>query len=1158
MPHNNVQFPSLQVVKWPTEPRQETHPISRFAIQMEEARSQPEPNRNRRPPNCLALTMRKARKSVCHHERRTPAEIQPGAQAGIVWNSTKLHTRFQIMVRMTVPRPGFHKALAPQTHMNTLDSSPSRPPGPLQTTNTFRPTDQPPPAKRQKTQPDTRRRGPGEEITDIEQDASWSDPRGSQTSFAHSVSPGIQEYQVVEESAKGTGRSNRRSRQPQTNYPPLMTGRVGRGGMSRPTENIDDNFDVLAPAPKPTPRQQRTARLISTRPNAITSDPADACILGQSTRPGQSPRSKKRPGHETADDQDELARGTSSRGSPPASTGQPIEGSPKNKSPSLSQRGDIKSTKWAGNRGDYATTGVSVAGAVCQPNFEFVANNSHGSCFLRPTDGPALRVFTDQTRPAEPYHWLKITGKANTLVHHPDSNLIKLSQSMDQASVPIGGLMLIKLSSNAEASWVVEWVRKHLTVHVVRAKEGAKLVQSYEKLHHEVAHSSSQASGRRLSDDTPARLPQATKGSPRENAAQIESVPASSRTPIRHQMQVSAQQTEAPLPQSGTVVEHVSTSARSLRTRQITQPGQTLEPPRVSAVRRWSDEHREWARDWNKPLILRRTTVDKEDIPRLDEGQCLNDNLIGYGLRYLFDVFKGRTADLHERVYLHNSFFYEKLKAGRGAINYDGVKNWTAKVDLLSYDYIIVPVNEHYHWWVAIICNPGKLDPASRRVSDDTRGLGHAIDRKVDGAASDVEMTDVTEKRPVQASTDKLEIVKSDLVVLVSDDKNVSIDLTSTSRPKQTKKPKPGARTYSPDDPRIITLDSLGSNHPLAIAHLKKYLFAEFEHKRNTVITEHPGALGMRAVNIPEQDNLCDCGVYLLGYIQEFVKDPDQFVRTLLQKESPDWKFNPSDLRNLWRETIFSERRQHLKPQLASKGKLEGSAAASTPKSSVEPSSHPSRDNTREVTNASNGKLGTETGFSEHITPTSASGSPMNVDTTQVNDASTEPARCAPQPTKESEQPQTSGMACAPSPQPPVPQRDGLDESAVPIPTVEGDPVLPTVEAPDAEELPSPPSQSRDGPRFLSALPSTPPRAPAEDKKPIVEVELVSFHSSHAPKSATKQGRSVPSSPAGARRRRAAKARPQHTSSHFVVDGGPVVERAEVVRSSDPIDLTDD
>jgi len=361
------------------------------------------------------------------------------------------------------------------------------------------------------------------------------------------------------------------------------------------------------------------------------------------------------------------------------------------------------------------------------------------------------------------------------------------------------------------------------------------------------------------------------------------------------------------------------------------------------------------------PLITRRTTVDKEDIPRLDEGQCLNDNLIGYGLRYLFDVLGHRASDLNKRVYLHNSFFYEKLKAPRGAINYEGVKSWTAKVELLSYDYIIVPVNEHYHWWVAIICNPGKLDPDAKGLPGKIQGSSNELEAKVDGVADDVEMTDITEKRssppPRASATDGIALVKSDIVDLVSDDKQVSIDLTATSRARQPRKPKPGAKPLNPGDPRIITLDSLGSTHPQAINHLKKYLLAEFEDKQGKIITEIPPNMGMRAMNIPEQNNLCDCGVYLLGYIQQFVRNPDEFIEKIVRKETFDWEFDPSDLRKIWRDTILGEQKRHR----TSQGNRAGSTAKSTPKQSVEPSRHPSQES--KVASASTGPREAETAF---------------------------------------------------------------------------------------------------------------------------------------------------------------------------------------------------
>jgi sentrin-specific protease 7 len=559
------------------------------------------------------------------------------------------------------------------------------------------------------------------------------------------------------------------------------------------------------------------------------------------------------------------------------------------------------------------------------------------------------------------------------------------------------------------------------------------------------------------------------------------------------------------------------------------------------------------------PLIIRRTTVDKEDIPRLDEGQCLNDNLIGYGLRYLFDVFDKRAKDLDKRVYFHNSFFYEKLKAGRGAINYDGVKNWTAKVDLLSYDYIVVPVNEHYHWWVAIICNPGKLDPDSRALPGKSQGPTDEAEGNIVRTATDVEMTDVTETRLLQSPTGP---AAADIVNLVSDDKDVSVDLTSASRTKQTKKSKSGARTYNLEDPRIITLDSLGSNHPQGINLLKKYLLAEFEHKRNKVITDLPQQLGMRATQIPEQDNLCDCGVYLLGYIQQFVRNPDEFVEIQLKRQSPDWKFDPSDLRELWRETILKE---HKEEQLKAKEKRESSAAKRTPKGSAEPSRDPSRE-AGEVSNASNSKRGTVMASSEEPASRKTSGAPANPGVCEGGGSSTKPAPRS-SPSNVSQQRQSSVTVPARSPQRP-PRQDSPDEVVVVLPAQEDGDVLPSVEAADVEELHNPPPPPPKDPKFLHQLSSSSTSESSDDEDIPKEVTPKAFYAPHGAMSTTKPKTAAPSSSSRVRRRRAAKAKaaPKHTDLRFAPrdslgqDLEPVVENAEMVRpsepQSEPIDLT--
>lgn len=121
---------------------------------------------------------------------------------------------------------------------------------------------------------------------------------------------------------------------------------------------------------------------------------------------------------------------------------------------------------------------------------------------------------------------------------------------------------------------------------------------------------------------------------------------------------------------------------------------------------------------WKKPLTYpkvgkKKTTVEWSDLERLDEGEFLNDNLISFYLRYLEQRLEEERPGLAKRVYFFNTFFFATLTnthKGRKRFNYEGVQKWTRSVDLFTYDYIIVPINEQAHWYLAIICNLPALD----------------------------------------------------------------------------------------------------------------------------------------------------------------------------------------------------------------------------------------------------------------------------------------------------------------------------------------------------------------------------------------------------------------------------------------------------------------
>lgn len=120
---------------------------------------------------------------------------------------------------------------------------------------------------------------------------------------------------------------------------------------------------------------------------------------------------------------------------------------------------------------------------------------------------------------------------------------------------------------------------------------------------------------------------------------------------------------------------------------------------------------------WTKSLIYpkvgkKKSTIDWSDLERLDEGQYLNDNLIGFYLRFLERQAEKKNPDLLKKVYFFNTFFFASLtntQRGKKPINYEGVQKWTRGIDLFTYDYVVVPINEATHWYVAIICNLPEL-----------------------------------------------------------------------------------------------------------------------------------------------------------------------------------------------------------------------------------------------------------------------------------------------------------------------------------------------------------------------------------------------------------------------------------------------------------------
>ncbi|RDB17956.1 hypothetical protein Hypma_000947 [Hypsizygus marmoreus] len=122
--------------------------------------------------------------------------------------------------------------------------------------------------------------------------------------------------------------------------------------------------------------------------------------------------------------------------------------------------------------------------------------------------------------------------------------------------------------------------------------------------------------------------------------------------------------------------------------------------------------------------------ITNGDCNRLLPGEFLNDTLIEFGLKLWLGTLEENNPELAKQIHVFSSFFYKKLNKKNPEEGYESVRKWTAKIDIFSKKYIIVPINENLHWYLAIIYHPEHvlLPPPPPMPSPSTRGRRSIID----------------------------------------------------------------------------------------------------------------------------------------------------------------------------------------------------------------------------------------------------------------------------------------------------------------------------------------------------------------------------------------------------------------------------------------------
>ena len=90
---------------------------------------------------------------------------------------------------------------------------------------------------------------------------------------------------------------------------------------------------------------------------------------------------------------------------------------------------------------------------------------------------------------------------------------------------------------------------------------------------------------------------------------------------------------------------------------------------------------------------------------------------------------------------------------------YERVKRWTKKTNIFEKDFIVVPINEHSHWFVAVICFPGI---EGCRNSDTNQSVDEPESQKKASAAQQLRK----KKRPKDGTKRVMQIGSTSIIPL--------------------------------------------------------------------------------------------------------------------------------------------------------------------------------------------------------------------------------------------------------------------------------------------------------------------------------------------------------------------------------------------------------
>ncbi|XP_063820895.1 uncharacterized protein LOC135071072 isoform X2 [Ostrinia nubilalis] len=315
--------------------------------------------------------------------------------------------------------------------------------------------------------------------------------------------------------------------------------------------------------------------------------------------------------------------------------------------------------------------------------------------------------------------------------------------------------------------------------------------------------------------------------------------------------------------------------------------------------------------------------INTEDYMCLAQDQFLNDVIIDFYLKHL--VHDVLTQSQREKTHIFSTFFYKRLTTKPSKVNKSSnplewdsnltaaqkrharVKTWTKNVNIFDKDYIVVPINENCHWFVAIICFPS-LD-GCRSMIDNRTVTPQEIkkrERRSSMQIGNTTITPLTKQEQLTLSCDSDNLSERDEAEAEESDLDMQCDSDEEEPEKTVVEKKPEVQVIGKTEPIkqpcILIFDSLaGASRSRVVATLRDYLTCEFQAKVSQSKVFNKDNMKGSCPKIPQQNNFTDCGLYLLQYVEHFFKDPIM-----------DYALPIKQLANWFDEIIVTRKREEI------------------------------------------------------------------------------------------------------------------------------------------------------------------------------------------------------------------------------------------------------